>query len=137
MKTQRGSRSIVLFFLTSELDERGWSKTRPGRFTPGKETRYPLYSKLFGCQGWSVRVRKNSPSLRFDPWTVQSVPSRYTDYAIPAHFVYQTLNFITVSTTALNSLLYTRTLQLSTFRHRQMACLGFVDLARGECLRRS
>jgi hypothetical protein len=28
--------------LTSALDESGWSTPRPGRFTPGKETRYPL-----------------------------------------------------------------------------------------------
>jgi hypothetical protein len=29
-------------FLTLALDEGVWSTLRPGRFTPGKETRYPL-----------------------------------------------------------------------------------------------
>ena len=34
---------------------------RPGRFTTGKETRYPLYKRLDGPQGRSGRVRKISP----------------------------------------------------------------------------
>jgi hypothetical protein len=29
----------------------GWLAPRPGRFTPGKETRYPLYRRLGGPQG--------------------------------------------------------------------------------------
>ena len=33
----------------------------PGRFTPGKETWYPLYRRLGGPQGWSGRVWKISP----------------------------------------------------------------------------
>jgi hypothetical protein len=68
---------------TSALDGDGWSAPRPGRFTPGK-TRYPLYRRLGGPQGRSGRVRKISPPPGFDPWTVQPVASRYTDYAIPA-----------------------------------------------------
>jgi hypothetical protein len=72
--------------LTLALDEGGWSTPRPGRFTPGKETRYPLYRRLDGSQGRFGRVRKTSPPLGFDPRTVQPVASRYTDYAIPAHF---------------------------------------------------
>jgi hypothetical protein len=42
-------------------DGGGWSTPRLGRFTPGKETRYPLYRKLGGPQGRSGRVRKISP----------------------------------------------------------------------------
>ena len=60
-----------------------WSAPRLGHFTPGKETRYPFYRKLgelWGRCGW---VRKVSPLLGFEPQTVQSVTSRYTDYAIP------------------------------------------------------
>jgi hypothetical protein len=57
----------------------------PGRFTPGKETRYPLYRRLGGPQGRSGRLPKISPPPGFDPRTVQPVASRYTDYAIPAH----------------------------------------------------
>ena len=64
-----------------------WSTPRPGRFSPGKETRYPLYRRLGGPQGRSGRVRKISPPPGFDPRTVQPVGSRYTDYAIPAHSV--------------------------------------------------
>jgi hypothetical protein len=32
-----GSRGITVPFLTSTLDEGGWSTSRPGRFTPGKK----------------------------------------------------------------------------------------------------
>jgi hypothetical protein len=46
-------------------------------------TWYPLYRKLNGPQGRSTRVRKISPPPGFDPRTVQSVASRYTDWAIP------------------------------------------------------
>jgi hypothetical protein len=63
----------------------GWLAPCPGRFTPGKETRYPLYRRLGGPQGRSGRLRKLSPPPGFDPRTVQSVAIRYTDYAIPAH----------------------------------------------------
>jgi hypothetical protein len=34
----------------------GWSTPRPGRFTLGKETRYPLYRRLSGPQSRSGRV---------------------------------------------------------------------------------
>ena len=36
--------------LTSGLDGGGLSTPRAGRFTPGKETRYPLYRRLGGPQ---------------------------------------------------------------------------------------
>jgi len=45
----------------------------PGRFTPGKETHYPLYRRLGEPQGWSGWVQKMSPPLGFDPWTFQPV----------------------------------------------------------------
>ena len=60
---------------------------RPGRFTPGKETRYPLYKRLRGPQGRSGPVPKISPLPEFDPRTFQHVASRYTDCSIPA-FLY-------------------------------------------------
>ena len=56
------------------------SKPSSDRFIPGKENRYPVYRRLSGPQGLSGRVRKISPSPGFDPRTVQSVGSRYTDY---------------------------------------------------------
>jgi hypothetical protein len=52
---------------------------------PPRRTRFPLYRRLGGSQGRSGRVRKISPPPRFDLRTVQSVASRYTDWAIPAH----------------------------------------------------
>jgi hypothetical protein len=57
----------------------------PAALPPGM-TRYPLYRSLGRPQGRSGRVRKISPPPGFDPRTVQLVASRYTDYAIPAHF---------------------------------------------------
>jgi hypothetical protein len=39
----------------------GWLTPRSGRFTPGKETLYPLYRRLGGPQGRSKRVRKMFP----------------------------------------------------------------------------
>ena len=62
----------------------GESHAPPRRFTPGKETRYPLFRRLGGPQGRSGRERKISPSPGFDPRTVQPVASRYTDCAVPA-----------------------------------------------------
>jgi hypothetical protein len=48
---------------------------------PGK-TRYSLYRRLGGPQGQTGgRVRKISPPPGFDPWSVQPVVSRYTDWA--------------------------------------------------------
>jgi hypothetical protein len=63
----------------------GWSKPHPGSFTRGKVTRYTLYRRLGGPQGWSGRVRKISPpplpiSPAFQPRTLQPVESRYTDW---------------------------------------------------------
>jgi len=63
----------------------GMSTPRPGRFNPGEEAQYPLYRRLGGPQGQSGQVQKISPQPGFDPWTVQPVASRYTDWAIPAH----------------------------------------------------
>ena len=69
---------------TSALDGGVWSTPHPGRFTPGKETWYPLYRRLGGPQGRCGRVRKISPPPGFDHRTVEHVASHYTDWAIPA-----------------------------------------------------
>jgi len=52
---------------------------------PPRKTRYQMYRRLGGPQGLSGRVRKISKQPEFDPRTVQSVASRYTGLAIPAH----------------------------------------------------
>jgi hypothetical protein len=75
MKALTGSRSIVL--LTWALG--GWLAPRPGRFTRGKEVRYPLYRRLCGSQVRSGQVQKISFPSEPDPRTVQLVPSRNTD----------------------------------------------------------
>ena len=72
----------------------GGQRHAPTALPPGK-TRYALYRRLGGPQGRSGRVRKISPPPEFDPLTVQSVASRYTDWAIPVHFLlYITYNYI-------------------------------------------
>jgi hypothetical protein len=67
--------------LTAALAVGGLSAPRPGRFTPGKKTRYPFYRRLGGPQGRSGRVQKISLLPGFDPRTVRS---RYTDWTTPA-----------------------------------------------------
>jgi hypothetical protein len=68
-------------FLTLALEGGEGSASLPGRTLPPGKTRYPLYRRLGGPQGQSGQVRKMSPPPAFDPWTVQPVGSRYTDYA--------------------------------------------------------
>jgi hypothetical protein len=53
-------------------------------YPPGK-TRYSLYRRLGGPQGWFGQLRKISPPPGFDPRTFQPVARRYTDWAIQAH----------------------------------------------------
>jgi len=64
--------------LTLVLHGVGGQRHAPVALPPGK-TRYPLYRRLGGPQRRSGRVRKFSPPLRLDPWTVQPVASRHTD----------------------------------------------------------
>ena len=62
-----GEQRIATLSLTSALDGSWWLAPRPGRFTPGKDIRYPLYRMMSRPQGWSGRVRKISPPPEFDP----------------------------------------------------------------------
>ena len=55
----------------------GWLTPRPGRFTPGKESRYPLSRRLSGPQDRSGRTWKISPPPESDLQTVQPVASGY------------------------------------------------------------
>ena len=57
----------------------GGQRHAPAFLPPGK-IRYPLYRRLGGPQGRSGLVRKISPPPGFDPRTVQSLGSGYTDY---------------------------------------------------------
>ena len=68
---------ISTLSLTSELNWGGWSTPFPGRFNPGKVSRYPIYRRLGVPQGRSGQARKMSFLPGFDPQTVQTVASRY------------------------------------------------------------
>jgi hypothetical protein len=64
--------------LTLALDGVGVQHYAPAALPRGK-TRYPLYRRLGGAQGWFVCVQKILPPPGFDPRTIQQVVSRYTD----------------------------------------------------------
>jgi hypothetical protein len=70
-----------------------WPLSRPGRFIPGKEHRYPLNSRRSGSHNRSGRFwrRGNLLSLpRFKSRTVQSLAGRHTNYAVPAPWLLNT-----------------------------------------------
>jgi len=88
-KAQRGSKGLTLLFLWPRR-LLGWVvSATPRRFTPGKETLYPLYKRLGVPQGRSGRLRNISPPPKFHPRIFQAVASRYADYAIPAPGILQ------------------------------------------------
>jgi hypothetical protein len=64
--------------LTSALDGGGWSTPCPGRFTPGKEP-VPIAQEARWASGTVWTGAENLAPPGFDPRTVQSVASRYTD----------------------------------------------------------
>jgi hypothetical protein len=78
-RTTGGVKETMSFF---NLAARWWSTPLPGRFNPGKETRYPFCTKMGGHHGRSGQMRKILPTSGFDPRTVQPAESRCTDYAI-------------------------------------------------------
>ena len=65
----------------------------PAALFPVKN-QYPLYRRLGEPQGRFGRVRKISLPPGFDPWTVQPVDSRYTNWAIPARIYKKQTNYI-------------------------------------------
>ena len=70
--------------LAPALKDGGQSAPRPGHYIPGMDTRYPSYRKLGGALGPVSCARKIVPPPTFEPGTVQSVASQYTDYTISA-----------------------------------------------------
>jgi hypothetical protein len=60
------------------LDGEGDQRHALAASPPGK-TRYPFYRRLSDLRGQTGRVGKILPLMRFDPWTVHPVASRYTD----------------------------------------------------------
>jgi hypothetical protein len=64
----------------------GGRRHAPVAFTPGKGP-VPIVHEAGGPQGRSGRVQKISPPPWFDPQTIQSIASCYTDWAILALYV--------------------------------------------------
>jgi hypothetical protein len=78
----RGSRGMALPFLDHGT-QRGWgvSVTPQPLFTPGKDP-VPIVQEAGWAPGLVWTGAENlTPPPRFDPWTVQPVASRYTNYA--------------------------------------------------------
>ena len=83
------------------------SASGPSRSLPPGNTRYPLYRRLGAPQGRSGQVGKILPPPGFDPRTVQSVSSRYTDYATrPTSLVFRRSNYVRLSESLLNVILF-------------------------------
>ena len=103
MKAQRGSTNINYFYTSLTLAARegaGSSTTRPGRFIPGKDPRYPFYRSMVGFRGPSGQIQIISPTLGFESWTVNNEDSRHTVDAILAHTTTtKTTTTITTTTT--------------------------------------
>jgi hypothetical protein len=55
---ERAQRYTSILSVTSALYGGGWSTPRPGRFTPGKGTRYPFAPT--GIRSWDCRARSQS-----------------------------------------------------------------------------
>ena len=88
MKAQRVNKIWLYSFFNLATRCVGWSTIRPGRFTRGKEMRYPLYERVGGRKDRSGRVQKISPTPGIHPRTVPPAANRCTDYATSAHPTY-------------------------------------------------
>jgi hypothetical protein len=90
MKAYEGVDVYIHIFLTSALALGEWSASRPGRFTPGERALGTQWiRRVGGPQSLSGRRGEEKildPTGTCTPTSsvVQSVASRYTDYAIPA-----------------------------------------------------
>ena len=78
-----------------------WSAARPGRTLPPRKTRYPFYRMLGGPQGLSGRAENFAPIL-IRSRTVQSVVSRYTDWATGPTFQVKYIQHIQTQITQLS-----------------------------------
>ena len=66
------------FSLTSEPEKGRWLAPRLGRLTPVK-TRYQMHRRLGGPRAGLNGCRKPLPETGFDPRTIQTAASGYTD----------------------------------------------------------
>jgi hypothetical protein len=89
MKAHEAVDVQIHIFLTSALVGRDWSASRSGNFTPGERDpgthrRGDWVDLRAGLDDLEKRIFFNKGTSNSDPSVVQSVSSRYTDYAIPA-----------------------------------------------------
>jgi hypothetical protein len=84
MQAQRGDGGTSPVHSNPALEGGRWISPPPSRFTPGERPSTYCTYRLGWPRGRSARVRKISPSLEFDPRTVQHISSCHTDYAFPA-----------------------------------------------------
>ena len=84
MKVQRRSRGILwsTLSLTSALDGGGWLTTRPGRFFPGKETRYPFYRRMCGVQGIFIAKGKTKCPVCVTLYTVHNSSINFQHFSL-------------------------------------------------------
>ena len=78
LRRHRGETEVQLQSIRNPpLGGGGWSTPRSGRFILEEDKISILH------EGWLfLTTRKTSTPLWFDPWTVQSLPSHYSDYII-------------------------------------------------------
>jgi hypothetical protein len=84
MKANGGVDVWIHIFLTSVLAGGEWSASRPARFTPRTHWIGGWVDPRVGLD--DLKKRKFLPPQRdsnSDPFVVQPIASRYTDYAIP------------------------------------------------------
>jgi hypothetical protein len=133
MKAQRSSTGKAVLFLTSALDGVGGWCHAPAALFP-RMARYPLYKGPGMPHGRSGRLREILPAPGFDPQTIRSVASRYTDYTISAHTV------ITLGRKLLQKNILTFPLLFDVRVHRankswhQKHCFIIFDALRGKIL---
>jgi hypothetical protein len=84
-KALRGSTDIAALLTYPRRYMRWVVNATPRPLYPRKRPGTRGIGGWVGPQGLSGRARKISPVQGFDPRTVQTVASRYTDRAIPAH----------------------------------------------------
>ena len=68
---------IFILSLTSVLENCGWAEPGPTCFTTRKSRGTHC---MDGIQGRAGRIWSNSPPSDVDPWTVQTIQNRYTDW---------------------------------------------------------
>ena len=72
--------------LAADLDEGRWLTPHPGRFTPGKDIRYPLHRRL-GDPVWVSAENLASTGIRFPDRPARSQLLYTLRYPVPQRYV--------------------------------------------------